>query len=294
MRRLIMLLLALGLSLPALAEHPLSGKLWRLSEQRFVSEAELFAQLPTDGWLLLGEQHDNPHHHQLQRRWIASLADRGQLGAVALEMATTVQQPLLDQALMRGSTATPDSLNWNAGWSWALYADVVRLSLDRAPAVIGTDLTREQQRSAYQEGAPSGDMGELHANYMRRLLFESHCGQLPKDSLEGMRQVQLARDQQMAERLDQAQLKALSGVMLTGTIHARNDLGIPLWLEKPAVTVLLTSVQEGRHEPYDYLPESYPGAPVAADYLLFTDAIAERDYCAELQSSHRKTESSGS
>lgn len=294
MRHTLMLLLAMAIPLTAQAEHPLSGKLWRISEQRFVPEAELFNQLPAGGWLLLGEQHDNPHHHRLQQRWIESLADRGQLGAVALEMATTAQQPLLNQALGQGRTVTAELLSWNAGWNWTLYADVVRLSLDRAPAVIGTDLTREQQRSAYSEGAPAGDTGELHANYMRRLLFESHCGQLPKDSLEGMLQVQLARDQQMAERLDQAQLEALSGVMLTGTIHARHDLGIPLWLEKPAVTVLLTSVRDDRHQPYDYLPESYPDAPAAADYLMFTDAIAERDYCAELQSSHRKTESSGS
>lgn len=294
MRPLLTLLLAMAIPLTTQAEHPLSGKLWRISEQRFVSEAELFNHLPAGGWLLLGEQHDNPHHHRLQQRWIESLADRGQLGAVALEMATTAQQPLLDQARGQGHTVTADALSWNTGWSWELYADVVRRSLDRAPVVIGADLTREQQRSAYREGAPSGDRGERHANYMRQLLFDSHCGQLPKDSLEGMRQVQLARDQQMAERLDQAELEALSGVMLTGTIHARHDLGIPLWLEAPAVTVLLTSVQDGRHEPYDYLPESYPDAPVAADYLMFTEAIAEHDYCAELRSSHRKKESSGS
>jgi uncharacterized iron-regulated protein len=294
MRRLIMLLLTLGLSLQALAEHPLSGKLWRLSEQRFVSEAELFAQLPTDGWLMLGEQHDNPHHHQLQQRWIEQLSQRGQLGAVALEMARTDQQPLLDQALGQGEGISPDALDWNPGWSWELYGDLVRSALDHAPRVIAADLNREQQRSAYHQAPPQDDKGEAHANYMRRLLFDSHCGQLPRDSLEGMRQVQLARDQHMAMRLEQANLEARSGIMLTGTIHARRDLGIPLWLDRPTVTVLLTSVQEGRHEPYDYLPESYPDAPAAADYLMFTEAIAERDYCAELRSSRNTTESSGS
>lgn len=294
MRRLIMLLLTLGLSLQALAEHPLSGKLWRLSEQRFVSEAELFAQLPTDGWLMLGEQHDNPHHHQLQQRWIEQLSQRGQLGAVALEMARTDQQPLLDQALGQGEGISPDALDWNPGWSWELYGDLVRSALDHAPRVIAADLNREQQRSAYRQTSPQGDKGEAHANYMRRLLFDSHCGQLPRDSLEGMRQVQLARDRQMAAGLAQADLTGRTGVMLTGTIHARHDLGIPLWLEVPVITVLLTSVQDGRHEPYDYLPESYPNAPAAADYLMFTEAITERDYCAELRSSRNTTESSGS
>jgi uncharacterized iron-regulated protein len=289
-----MLLLTLGLSLPALAEHPLIGKLWRLSEQRVVSEAELFAQLPTDGWLLLGEQHDNPHHHQLQQRWIEQLAQRGQLGAVALEMARTDQQPLLDRALGQGAGVSPDALGWNPSWSWALYGELVRSALDHAPRVIAADLNREQQRRAYHQAPAQEDKGEAHTNYMRLLLINSHCGQLPRDSLEGMRRVQLARDRQMAASLAQTDLAGRTGVMLTGTIHARRDLGIPLWLQLPVVTVLLTPVQDGRHEPYDYLPESYPNAPAAADYLMFTEAIAVRDYCAELRSSRNTTESSGS
>jgi uncharacterized iron-regulated protein len=294
MRRNLALLLALVIPLTALADHPLSGKLWHVASQRFVSQAQLFDQLPAGGWLLLGERHDNPHHHRLQQRWIARLAARNQLGAVALEMATTAQQPLLDRALGQGDNVTAQALEWNPGWPWEQYGPLVRLALERAPRVIGADLDRARQRLAYREGAPAGGQGELHANYMRLLLFESHCGQLPRDSLEGMRQVQLARDQQMAARLEQTDLGTRTGVMLTGTIHARRDLGIPLWLEKPALTVLLIPVQEALRQPHDYLPESYPGAAVAADYLLFTPAIAERDYCAPLQPSHRNRKPSGS
>ena len=294
MRQALAFLLALFLPVTALAKHPLAGKLWLVSEQRFVSESELFDRLPADGWLLIGEQHDNPYHHQLQQRWIEQVSNRGQLGAVALEMATADQQPLLDSALGQGQNATADSLGWNPGWSWELYGDLVRSALDHAPRVIAADLPREQQRNAYRQGAPDGDTGEPHAGYMRQLLFDSHCRQIPRNSLEGMRQVQLARDQAMSRQLAQTPLDGRSGIMLTGSIHARHDLGIPLWLEKPVVTVLLTSVKEGVTEPYDYLPESYPHAVVATDYLMFTEAIAERDYCAELRSSHGQTESSGS
>ena len=37
--------------------------------------------------LLLGEQHDEPEHQQLQREMVNALAGRGVLAALALEMA---------------------------------------------------------------------------------------------------------------------------------------------------------------------------------------------------------------
>lgn len=282
MMRAFALLLALTLPSSALAQHPLNGKLWQVSQQRFLTQEELFQQLPAEGWLLLGEQHDNPDHHRLQQDWIEALAQRDQLGAVALEMATHAQQSELDQARGQGHTTTPEALNWNPGWDWTLYGAVVGTALDRAPVVVGADITRAEQRSAYQNGSTQGDAGALHADYMRQLLFSSHCGQLPKASLEGMRQVQLVRDQQMAERLERTHLDGRNGVMLTGSIHARQDLGIPLWFQRPVISVLLTPTEAGHNEPYDYLPESYPNAPAAADYLLFTEAVVQQDYCAEL------------
>ena len=44
------------------------------------------ALLPADA-LLLGEQHDAPEHHALERETVQALAERGQLAALALEMA---------------------------------------------------------------------------------------------------------------------------------------------------------------------------------------------------------------
>lgn len=282
MMRALVLLLALTLPVSALAEHPLNGKLWHINTQRFLTYEELFGQLPADGWLLLGEQHDNPDHHRLQQHWIETLAQREQLGAVALEMADHTQQPLLNQAAGQGHSTTPADLNWNTGWDWELYADVVRSALNNSPMVIGADLTRAEQLRAYRDKTPRGDAGERHAAYIRQLLFSSHCGQLPKESLEAMRQVQLARDQQMAERLERTHLDGRNGVMLTGSVHARQDLGIPLWFQRQVISVLLTPTEAGHNEPYDYLPESYPNAPAAADYLLFTEAVVQQDYCAEL------------
>ena len=282
MIRGLLLLGALALSLTARAAHPLQDQLWDLHEQRFVSPDTLFDRLPPGGWLLLGEQHDHPEHHRIQTEWIIRLAQRDQLGAVALEMADAGQQDAFDKARGKGSRVTPEDLRWQKGWDWGLYEQVVRTALDRAAAVVAADLPRGEQRKAYQEGAPEGELGEPHNAFMRELLFESHCGQLPASSLDGMRQVQLARDQTMAERLRRYSNPAMTGVMITGGIHARRDLGIPRWLNRPLVSVLMVSVENDKQAPEDYIPEGLADHLPATDYLLFTAAIPSRDYCTEL------------
>lgn len=283
MIRSLMLLAALLLGLQARAEvHPLQDRLWNMDEQRFVSPQSLFERLPPGGWLLLGEQHDHPEHHRIQAQWILQLAQRHQLGAVALEMADANQQDAFDQALGQGGQATPEALAWQKGWDWALYGQVVRTALDQATAVVAADLPRAEQRSAYKDGAPGGELSEAHNDFMRDLLFESHCGQLPANVMDGMRQVQLARDQAMAARLQHYSNPALTGVMITGSVHARRDLGIPRWLDQPLVSVLLVAVETDKPSPEDYIPEGLADLP-AADYLFFTSAIPVRDYCAELE-----------
>lgn len=49
-------------------------------------EQRVDALLPTDV-ILLGEQHDAPDHQRLQREVVLNLARRGQLAALAIEMA---------------------------------------------------------------------------------------------------------------------------------------------------------------------------------------------------------------
>lgn len=282
MRALLCGLLLFAAPLSALAAA-LSGQLWSVADARFVTRAHLFERLPEGGWLLLGEQHDHPEHHRIQQDWILALAARHQLGSVALEMADHSQQARFDAALGQGARITPEALQWQAGWPWSWYESVVRTALDHASAVAAADLTRDEQRRAYRAGAPQGELEAAHAEFMRELLFDSHCGQLPRSALDGMRQVQLARDQQMASVLRRYAQAGRVGVMLTGTVHARRDLGIPRWLALPLVSVLLVPV-DTRTDAADYLPDGLPGQR-PADYLLFTEALPEQDYCADLQPS---------
>jgi uncharacterized iron-regulated protein len=76
----------------------------------------------------------------------------------------------------------------------------------------------------------------------------------------------------MAERLLAAPTPSL---LFTGAYHARKDVGVPvhlLDLGAPDGTVVLILAQEGA--------EVGPGM---ADYVWYTAAMPEQDYCAQLR-----------
>ncbi|TCK05920.1 ChaN family lipoprotein [Marinobacterium mangrovicola] len=273
-----------ALALPASAEeHELVGKLWSPEQQRFIDWPEFYAELPKGGWLLIGEQHDNPDHHHFQAELISALGEQQRLGAVALEMASSDKQPKFDRLFTAGDAPTPEALDWQDGWPWHLYQAPVEAAFKWSQGVLAADINRETMSQVYRDRAPDGELEPAHADFMRDLLFESHCGQLPRSQLDPMRQVQLARDQSIARVLRNHTAADRTGILLTGSIHARKDLGVPRWLDAtPSVTLILQAVEEAHSDdPSSYEPESF-GNLATVDLILFTPARENPDYCAEL------------
>lgn len=290
MRPLAFLLACLLLLAPALqaadaateapTTSPLVGRLWSPQENRFLPLEALYQRLPRGGWLLIGEQHDNPDHHRIEAEIISALGEDQQLGAVALEMANSAQQPLLDQVQASGATPTAEALDWSQGWPWALYEAPLQAAFRWATRVLGADLTREQMAAAHTSGAPQGELEPAHGDFMRTLLFDSHCGRLPRSQLDPMRQVQLARDQQIARVLRAAASADRTGVLLTGSIHARLDLGVPRWLDQtPHLSLLLQAVDPAHNSAAEYRPDTF-GNLATVDLILFTPPRDTPDYCA--------------
>src|ERR1700755_1813415 len=93
--------------------------------------------------LLLGEQHDAAGHASLQQRWVATLAQRGRLGAVALEMAdrghsTADRPPGASEEQVR------EALAWNrsSGWPWDRSAPAIMTAVRAGVPVLGANLPR--------------------------------------------------------------------------------------------------------------------------------------------------------
>ncbi|WP_404415999.1 ChaN family lipoprotein [Marinospirillum sp.] len=264
----------------------LTGKIWSVRSGEFVQPEQLSRELDSGSWLFLGEQHDHPEHQRLATDWLKKLDAQNRLGVLALEMARQSQQEYLDAAL-GAREVDPESLNWSEGWPWQRYADLVIEGLARSQRVVGVDLDRDDQRKAYREGAARPAVSEAQAAALDELIFQGHCEILPRERLPQMRQVQLARDQAMAEAL--ARFSGTEGVSLfvTGAVHARLDLGVPRWLpgEVKVTSVLMQEVDKQRQQPEDYLPETVDGLP-AADFLWFTPALPDTDPCEELRQNH--------
>ena len=47
-------------------DHPLVAKIWDSHKQSLVNEQEFYRELLEYDYILLGETHNNPDHHQLQ------------------------------------------------------------------------------------------------------------------------------------------------------------------------------------------------------------------------------------
>ncbi|TVQ71296.1 MAG: hypothetical protein EA373_04750 [Oceanospirillales bacterium] len=267
---------------PEHQQHSLTGQLWNSQTDELLSLSELLDQLEAGSWLLIGEQHDHPDHHQLQTAILAQLADHNRLGAVAFEMANTDQQPLLDDWLKRGDDVQPEQLNWSQGWPWERYQHQVRTALNHATRVVGADLPRAGQMQAYQQGAAEGQLDHAHSRFMMELIFTSHCEMLPRDNLAQMLQVQLGRDQQIANMMIANTDQEKINVLIAGSMHVRNDLGVPRWFTQPSTSLILMSLDE-MTEPREYLDDTYPEFPLrelTSDFLLFTPTMPEQDYCS--------------
>lgn len=261
-------------------DNPLVGRFWSIADQAFVDWSEVKTRLPLGGWVLLGEQHDNPDHHRAEVAWVEHLAVGNRLGSVAIEQASRDVQPQLDAALGKGSRMTPEDLSWDGGWPWSRYGDLVRTALSQASRLVAANLSKDDRASAYKGGAPGGEFSAEHSAFMIDLIDASHCRMLPKEAAVSMLQLQLARDQMLAQKLMENTLPDKISLFVAGGNHVRRDLGVPLWLsgDVPYLSVLMQGVAEST-EPLDYLPTAFDQQPVA-DLIYFTPGLPPKDHCA--------------
>ena len=179
--------------------------------------------------LMLGEQHDAPRHQQIQRETIESLATRGRLAAVLLEMA---EQGATTAGLPPGASEAEvqQALRWDdKGWPWAAYGPGIMAAVRAGVPVLGANLPRSQIRAAMADSQldsllPASALAEQH-----QAVRDGHCGLLPESQIAPMARVQIARDRSMAGTVARAAATA-SGktvVLLAGARHIDSQVGVP-------------------------------------------------------------------
>lgn len=250
--------------------------------------------------LVLGEAHDNPHHHKLRTRIITAKAK-----AIVMEQLRADQQPGIaafnEFNSKAARPATLDDFKRKVDWAtggWDKYPIDPLLEAvieSRAPIYAG-DPPRDTIRKLAKEGpgalpfaeqtrlALDKPLGEKLDVVSAKEIEDSHCGMLPKTAIPRMAFAQRYRDAHIADATLKAATEHGQAVLLTGNIHALTDRGVPWYIrardpEKNVISVVLVEVEVGKTDPEAYVPRDPDGKP-AADYLVFTPTIARDDTCA--------------
>lgn len=253
------------------------GQIRDLASGRLINPEQLVEQLASAPRVLVGEQHDNPDHHALQLWLLRALESRRPQGSLLLEMLQPEQQPLVD-ALQHGGPPPqdlPKALAWQDGWDWTFYGPIVREALAQPYPLLSANLSPGEIRQAYRQPVNPPGARSNAANVLQELREQvraGHCNLLPDSQLPAMLAVQQQRDRRIAERLLNAPQPAL---LFAGSYHARKDLGVPLHLadlgaKGDSKVLLLAQVGEAVE-------------PGMADFVWYTAALPEQDYCAQLR-----------
>lgn len=140
---------------PAFAAE--SMRIYDVSERDVKKLESVAPQLAADRIVLIGENHDQPSHHEAQLKIIKTVVGRDRQVAVGLEMFRKDSQAVLDD-WVAGKISERDfrkafSDNW--GFAWDLYRDIFLFARDKQLPLVGLNVPRAVTRQVAREGFKS-------------------------------------------------------------------------------------------------------------------------------------------
>ena len=225
---------------------------------------EVVARLKAHRVVMVGEQHDQPTHHEVQRRVVEALAGDGAGLVVGLEMLSWDKQPALDR-FNRGELDVAGlgaAVDWKVAWGFplALYAPILSTGHAQGAGFVALNAPRELVRGLRTRGLDGLRPEEralipelvlddtLHRQWFESV-FSSAGHPLKPAELDGFYRAQVLWDEAMADRAAHAILvdKAARVVVLAGAGHIAAGRGVPQRIERrlqePMLTVLPLSVE---------------------------------------------------
>lgn len=290
--------LTLGLSSETSASPP--PALFRTATGEPVSVETLAADISRHRFVLLGEIHDNPEHHELQADILRLMIASGRKPALVWEMVERGKQSLLDQ-FRESENDDPDAFAEAVGWdetgwpAWKFYRPIAEVALAAGLPMIAGNLDAKVVRaisiggSLDSETSKSFRLDKPFPETVRAVLLDAvylgHCELLPRTKLSPFVEVQIARDASLAEAMWQSAVSADGAVLIAGAQHARRDIGAGFHLERRfgAQSIASIGLLEGDLE-LVWAGEEHAVPAERFDYVWYTDvAQPETDYCAELE-----------
>lgn len=273
--------------------------IWDVTDGHSIDRHTLFARLAAARFVLLGEIHDNLHHHALEAEVLREMVAHGRRPAVAMEMFDLEQQHAIDRA--QAASATPEYLAEQArfdfkGWHWPFYRPLVATALDEHLPIVAANLSRAALQDVIKQGF--GTLGAGRAERLglppslprekvesaRQGIIEGHCNMLPPAAIDGMLRAQQARDATMAEAIQRH--PARGALLVAGAEHIRRDVAVPVYLPRDlrsrdvAVLAFVETPDEGGEALTAERLREFIGRFVGVfDYVWITPRAARDDPC---------------
>jgi uncharacterized iron-regulated protein len=286
---------AASLAEPAASRlHAAPMRLVDTQTKREVSLEELATRLAKSDYVLIGELHDNPHHHRAQAQ-ILELIARTRKPQVLFEMLVPSQQARAQAYLASGGVAAGfgTAVNWESGFApFAEYQPILEIVVQYKLQVHAANLEAAQLR-AIAKGGPAPMLPVLSAALQLDLQKEigtAHCGMLPEQHLEPMAQAQRTRDLAMANAMLEAHASSAGNpaVLIAGRGHTRRDRGVPYVLATLTTESKRLSIALLEHAPSEATDaEQLAEFASQADIVGFAPSVEREDQCEAFRTSHK-------
>lgn len=266
--------------------------------------------------LVLGEVHDNLHHHGLRAVILERfLRQRQGKANVVMEHVRATEVDVLARYQAGLDRTKPDfwkaaaaglgpALNWDkSGWpKWEVFVPIAEAAFAGGAAIYAGDVARAEIRNIARKGLAAlpqarlrmlgldVDLPPAERNGLLTELEASHCGLMPKSAFGTMADAQRLRDATLAEATVAAARDKGAAVLLTGNGHARDDRGAPRYMRRLAprlkvATVLFVEASADTAKPGDptrALRRTADGK-VAADAVVLTARVERPDPCVKMR-----------
>ena len=285
-------------------DHPLVDRIYQVKSASFIDEERLKKRIVEADYLLLGELHDNRVHHRHQAWVIKQLALAGRDAGIAYEMIYKEQGKRLQGLQINSADQLIEILNQTqTGWDYETqYRPLFVETLAAGYPIVAANLDRKKLMELLKQGED-----RLPVEYRRILdntpfsdaqhsdLLEeintSHCNLLDAQAGSMMMQGQRIRDAALTQSL--LSINEPVKVLITGLGHARNDRGLPIYLENnletPAdiVAIGMIEVDPEVTEPAAYA-EFWNRSSLPFDIVIFTPTVDHGDLCGDLEQHFNK------
>lgn len=244
---------------------PEGSRIKNLHTGETLTPQALMLTLSHQPMVIVGEEHTNVAHHNIELWLLKNMQKQRPQGSVLMEMLAENQQPLvsaLQQDFQRGETRsarqTQQKLDWNPGWPWQLYGELVTTALQSNAPLLSANITRARISDIYRHPTfPAGNNSTAppvhHA--LSAIILTMHGGEMTPEQLNAMLAIQQNRDRFMAQQLLHAPRPAL---MFVGGFHAAKQIGVPLHMadlngDRPTVLMLSSPGSEISVSQADYV-----------------------------------------